>query len=78
MGPVPVVLQDEFSAPSDDMLQAMNISEREVAESNNKMLRIEPLVDFNSDLFSKRELRIMGNLALEHRRSRADKGAQGD
>ncbi len=72
MGPVPVALQNELSEPSQDMLNAMNISDRPIGNSGNKMLRIEPLIDFDSDLFSKRELRVMAELALEHRSSKSE------
>lgn len=65
-GPVPVELQNEFEDPRPDMTAAMHVTEKSVPKGDNKMLKIEPLVDFDEDLFSKREMRILSGLALEY------------
>lgn len=60
-GPVPVGLQNEFQNPSLDMQQALSI---EIAQPNGR-LDIVPRAEFNSSLFSKRELRILKALCEE-------------
>ena len=72
MGPVPRDLHEELDAPQADMAKAMNVGESAPWKGGNKMLRIDPLIDFDSDLFSKREKRIMADLALEYRSARAE------
>lgn len=70
-GPVPVELQNEFLDPKPDMQAVMHVTEKPVARGKNKMLKIEPLADFDEDLFTKRELKILANLALEYRGAKA-------
>lgn len=70
-GPVPKALQDEFGEPKPDMQAAMEVSEKPIAKRSNKMLKIVPLMDFDQDLFSKREMRLMSELALGFRNAQA-------
>jgi uncharacterized phage-associated protein len=70
MGPVPVSLFEEVEHPERDMAGKVQFSERSVRDGT--MLTITPLVPFDPSYFSKRELRILRQLAEEFRDARAD------
>lgn len=69
MGPVPKDLYEEIKAPKPDLSDFMDIKEKEV--SMGKMLDFRIKKKFNSDLFSKRELKIMNSLASKYYRTKA-------
>jgi uncharacterized phage-associated protein len=70
MGPVPVELFNELAAPSDDW--AENCLFKLVPIRGKEMLTVSALSSFNQSHFSKRELRIMHELAKEFCDSSAD------
>ena len=65
-GPVPTKLFNELKNPCDDFNQAFEISVK-----SNFMLNIKPLAEFSADYFSKRELRLLEQLANEFKNSYA-------
>jgi uncharacterized phage-associated protein len=66
-GPVPTKLFNELKNPCEDFNQAFEISVK-----SNGMLSIKPLSEFSADYFSKRELRLLEQLANEFKNSYAD------
>jgi uncharacterized phage-associated protein len=70
MGPVPVSLYDELDNPEPDFVSSIGISYIPTAKS--PMLSLTPQAEFNSNIFSKRELKIMNSLAEEYRKTNAD------
>lgn len=71
MGPVPVSLYEEIEKPNEDMAARIEFQKRAVRE--NWKLEIVPQTAFDSSHFSKRELRIMEELAKEYRDAYANK-----
>ena len=69
-GPVPVDLHNEIDEPPDDMLASMDISTRQTW-NGHEMLEITPHHEFDVTHFSKRELRLLEELASEFRDSYA-------
>ena len=63
MGPVPVSLYNETSSPEPDMGSQILFIEKQIKKGT--MLEVKPLVDFNSEFFSKRELKILQTLSKE-------------
>ena len=63
MGPVPVALHEEVDMPEPDMAEKLQFEEKPV--KHGTMLTIKPLAKFEPSYFSKRELRIMEQLAEE-------------
>ncbi|MEO5335162.1 MAG: Panacea domain-containing protein [Magnetococcus sp. YQC-5] len=63
MGPVPVSLFDEIKYQQTDLAKHFTMQEKKHGKGNT--LTIVPHFSFDSALFSRRELRIMENLALE-------------
>ncbi|MEI6708330.1 MAG: Panacea domain-containing protein [Methylococcales bacterium] len=59
-GPVPTKLFNELENPCEDFNQAFEISVK-----SNGMLNIKPLSEFSADYFSKRELKLLEQLANE-------------
>lgn len=71
MGPVPVDLHNELGNPSADW--SGNCEFKLVAvRSGNPMLTVNALSEFDGSHFSKRELRIMHDLAKEFRNATAE------
>jgi len=70
MGPVPTMLHEELESPSPDLAEAVSIS----SESNGgyPKLLIKPIQEFNSNIFTKRELKILDQLSEEYKNSNAD------
>lgn len=71
MGPVPTELFEELDNPCEDFKQNFEISIR-TAYTGNDMLNIKALSDFSTDFFSKRELRLLEQLATEFKNSYAN------
>jgi len=70
MGPVPVRLHEELGKPERDW--DGNCKFQSIKVRNGAMLTVSPLSNFNSEHFTKRELRIMSALAAEFKNSTAD------
>lgn len=70
MGPVPVSLYEETTNPEPDMKE--NIRFTEIIISKGTMLTVTPLVDFNDEFFSRRELKILELLSKEFFETVAD------
>ncbi|MBE0507712.1 MAG: SocA family protein [Marinospirillum sp.] len=64
MGPVPVALYGELDCPEPDLAEAVKISE--IATGRMPMLSFDPLVDFSADHFTRREMKLMQQLAHEY------------
>lgn len=69
MGPVPKDLYEEINDPRDDLIEFMEIQEIDVRKGT--MLKFIIKQEFNPNLFSKRELRIMDQLANKYSKSKA-------
>jgi uncharacterized phage-associated protein len=69
-GPVPVGLQNEVEQPAADMQQKLDFAVHEFAKG--RALSITAKANFDAELFSKRELRLLESLATEFRDSSAD------
>lgn len=65
LGPVPSGFFEEFDAPADDLLQAVEIKATRMIDY--PMLKIVPRRDFDPCHFSKRELRLMESIANDHK-----------
>lgn len=70
MGPVPVALYEEVDMPESDMAEKVEFTEKQTR--NGTMLAVKPIGVFDESHFSKRELRIMNNLAKEYATSQAE------
>lgn len=71
MGPVPTSLFDEIESPDPDFAAAIRISE--IATNHGKpMLSFKPILEFSSELFSKRELNLLDRLAKEYQEAKSD------
>lgn len=70
MGPVPVELQNEFPNPSADW--DGNCTFKKVRTQAGEMLAVNATSTFDGTYFSKRELRIMSELANEFKDSTAE------
>ena len=70
MGPVPAELFEEVEMPEPDMAEKVRFEEKPIRYGT--MLTITPLVDFDPSYFSKRELRVMQQLAEEFRDTLAE------
>lgn len=71
MGPVPTELFDELESPEPDMAEALEIFE--VPTGRGKpMLSLKPIKEFSSELFTKRELKLLKSLASEYCDTKAD------
>lgn len=71
MGPVPVSLYEEFNTPKDDWNGKVEFKEISIA-NGKKMLSVTAFCDFDPSHFTKRELRLLQNLASEFCNSNAD------
>ena len=67
MGPVPVDLDSEINSPQEDMAKAVNFVSTSIRGGSQKMLQPKPVVKFDGKHFSKRELKLMEELATEYR-----------
>lgn len=72
MGPVPKDLFEEISNPSDDLLAAIQFGEKQISADRPPMLVVTPLKDFSSQHFTKREMRLLQDLAKEYYSAKAD------
>lgn len=72
MGPVPTALYSEIESPEPDMAQCIKFSEIPVYGGKSSMLQIECKKQFDKSVFSKRELKIMNDLAVEYKSTKAD------
>ncbi len=71
MGPVPVALMDEIQMPEPDL--AEKISFKIIpTKFNNDMVLFEPKSEFDPSHFTKRELRLLQDLASRYETSKAD------
>lgn len=71
MGPVPVSLYDELNAPEQDMADSVSLTTIPT-RFKNPFIKIEPKIEFDDSHFSKRELRILQELAERYKDSVAD------
>jgi uncharacterized phage-associated protein len=71
MGPVPVSLQDEIEIPRPDLAEKVSF-EQIPTKFHNSMLRIQAKAEFDPTHFTKRELRLMRDIAYRYDLSRAD------
>ena len=69
-GPVPRELHDEVDNPRHDMAEHVLLEKKDI--NNGWMLSVTPLKEFDNKHFSKRELKILGDLASEFCDIRAD------
>ncbi len=65
MGPVPIQLAEELDCPEPDLAEAVEIAEIDINRSH-PMLSLEPRREFDSQHFTKRELRLMNSLVSEY------------
>jgi uncharacterized phage-associated protein len=65
-GPVPVELYEEIESPEPDMAESFRFEERATNNGGNSMLVMTPLQEFSNEHFSKRELRLMSQLAEQY------------
>ncbi|WP_245293353.1 Panacea domain-containing protein [Mongoliimonas terrestris] len=72
MGPVPVSLYEEIDSPEPDMAAALRFEERPIRQGEQKMLVITPARQFSDSHFTKREMRLLNDLATEYRDADAD------
>lgn len=71
MGPVPTELYDELESPEPDMAEALEISEIPIS-GGRRMLSLKPLKEFSSELFTKREIKLLESLSCEYQDTKAD------
>ncbi|HRD49283.1 MAG: SocA family protein [Candidatus Competibacter sp.] len=71
MGPVPVALYEEIDMPEPDMAEKVEFVEKPTRRGS-PMLVVKPIAEFDDNHFTKRELRILKNLAEEFRDTQAD------
>ncbi|MEQ1559813.1 MAG: Panacea domain-containing protein [Methyloglobulus sp.] len=71
MGPVPTALADEIESPEPDMAEALMFAEVPT-NYGRPMLSIKPIKDFNDELFSKREKKLLEMLEQEYKNSKAE------
>lgn len=69
-GPVPVPLFKELDKPEPDLSAVVHFEHKDI--QNGQMLTVTPKAEFSDRLFSKRELRILNELAKEYRNATAD------
>jgi uncharacterized phage-associated protein len=67
MGPVPLEFYQEFDAPEQDLAAAIDVLPEKVIDYTRE--RVVSKTDFDDSHFTKRELRIMENLAVRFRDS---------
>jgi len=70
MGPVPVDLYAEFYVPAADMLSRVQFEL--IPVKNGLMIYIKPVAEFDNSYFSKRELRLMEQLASQYYETSAE------
>jgi uncharacterized phage-associated protein len=70
MGPVPTALFDEINSPEPDMAEAILFEETQTRRS--PMLKVTARKKFDASVFSKRELKIMEQLASQYKNNTAD------
>lgn len=71
MGPVPTRLFDELESPEPDLAEALTISEFPT-NRGKPMLSLKPIKAFSDELFTKRELKLIEQLAKEYSETNAD------
>ncbi len=71
-GPVPRALHEEIDNPKPDMAQSIRFGQRAIRQGKQSMLSVDPLVPFAERNFSKREMRLLRDLAEEYRESDAE------
>ena len=72
MGPVPVELFNQIKNEDPELVQHIEISKEKFAGGQKELLRITPRFQFDPKVFSKRELKIMSDLAEKHKNHDAD------
>jgi len=65
LGPVPILLMQEWEQPEPDFLESLRIEPERVFDHVRHSVR--PLAEFDDRHFSRRELRLMEHLATEYR-----------
>jgi len=71
MGPVPTKLADEIESPEPDFASVLEI--KEVPTYRGKpMLSFNPTISFSNEHFTKRELKLLEQLASEFKDTKAD------
>ena len=64
MGPVPTDFYQEWDEPGDDLAAAVDIVPTRIIDHTRE--QVEPKIEFDDAHFTKRELRIMNELAARH------------
>jgi len=64
-GPVPSALFDEIDNQTEETSSALSITKRDTA-TGNEMFDIKPLIEFNPEFFTKRELKLIESLSSEY------------
>lgn len=72
MGPVPKALHEELDDPHADWRPCIEFKEVTVRSNGGTMLLVKAICDFNEELFSRRELKIMRDLAARYADSNAE------
>lgn len=68
-GPVPVELMEEWEDLGSDLALLVRIEPTKVIDYERQQVRLQEGVEFDADPFSPRQLRILEELAREHRRN---------
>lgn len=71
MGPVPVALFEEIESPQPDLAEALEISEIPTYRGH-PMLSFKPIKEFDAELFSRRELKLLESLANEYHSTKSE------
>lgn len=72
MGPVPVELYEEIEQPEPDFQAKIQIKEISIRQGRQKMQTFNALSSFDGSHFSKRELRILNDLAMRYKNTLAE------
>ena len=70
MGPVPVALYDESGTPEPDLAEKVSF-ELKALQNKKRFVKVTAKSKFDSSHFTKRELKLMEQLATEYRNKRA-------
>ncbi|MEW8549441.1 MAG: Panacea domain-containing protein [Candidatus Thiodiazotropha endolucinida] len=71
MGPVPVELNDQIENNDPNLCDAVEVSHKSLSDGKT-MVVFTPNIEFDSKLFTRRELGLMESLAIEFNAAKAD------
>jgi uncharacterized phage-associated protein len=66
-GPVPIELMEEWEELGTDLAGLVHIVEERQFDYDRQTVKLNPGVQFDTDAFSPRQLRILGDLVAQHR-----------